>query len=274
MSPHWHHQNLAGWCYTAIHIVYNLYVLCACEHRANMHVPFWTYSCSQLSTFLKVGAAIQRHPVLSDLNCVNLSPWNAPESHIMVIWWSLVQNMSKISKHFASERQGAAPSSFPGHIFRWWEYKDSHAHHSSRIRSRQTLMSTDPKHVGTKHPWRSFVCWLKHKQTNKQANKQTNKQTTKQASKQTHKQLLKPITAMNLHVWRQRNYHHLKLLGSPHLISEDLEESLIPEALAWYTWHREMTLKPGRLSGFGWLSTTCTSKSAWNFKISKMINGV
>ena len=272
MSPHWHHQNLAGWCSTAIHIVYNLYVLCACEHRADMHVPFWTYACSQLSTFLKVGTAIQRHPVLSDLNCVNLSLWNAPESHngkMMISSWKIVKHIQTLR---GCERQGAAPSSFPGHIFRWWEYKDSHAHHSSRIKSSHTLMSTDPNHVGTldQTPLKIF-CLLVEAQTNKQHKTKHNK------TKQTNKQLLKPITAIlgrNPHVWRQCNYHHLKLLGSPHPISEALEESLIPEALAWYTWHREMTLKPGRLSGFGWLSTTCTFKSAWNFKISKMINGV
>ena len=196
---------------------------------------------------------------------------------------SSLKNVKNIQTLRGCERQGAAPSSFPGHIFRWWEYKDSHAHHSSRIKSSHTLMSTDPKHVGTKHGWRSFVCWLKHKQTKQNKTNKTKQNKTKQnkqpkQNKTKHnKQLLKPITAIlgrNLHVWRQCNYHHLKLLGSPHPISEALEESLIPEALAWYTWHREMTLKPGRLSGFGWLSTTCTSKSAWNFKISKMINGV
>ena len=198
------------------------------------------------------------------LKCTRISYNNGK---MMISSWKIVKNIQTLR---GCERQGAAPSSFPGHIFRWWEYKDSHAHHSSRIKSSHTLMSTNPNHVGTKHPWRSFVCWLKHKQTNKQTNKQT-------TQNKTNKQLLKLITAIlgtNLHVWRQCNYHHLKLLGSPHPISEALEESLIPEALAWYTWHREMTLKPGRLSGFGWSSTTCTSKSAWNFKISKMINGV
>ena len=172
MSHHWHHM-----------IIYRFF-WCMCIYRDNIHVPFWTCACSQFSTFLKVGTAIPRQLSWAtwtvqifalrctrishhgNMKCVIISSQNHPKT-------SQVKDKEQHHLHFLGTG-------------RWWEYKDGHAHHSSRIKSSHTLISTR-RPCWDQTSLKIFFCWLKHKQ-----------------------QLLQPINAIlgrNLNLWRQRDYH-------------------------------------------------------------------